>query len=93
MTAQATPLLWSHCQRDPFEYVIGYICDDKDTLEHELRHAQFGMDPPHAKRAQKAWDNMHKKDPGRAKAVVQHLRRSECTSTLASTPIWRVFVF
>jgi hypothetical protein len=77
LTLQRTPLLAAHRQVDPFDYIIGYICDDADTLEHELRHAQFCMDAAYRKRVTKAWDAMAKKDPGRAKAVVQHLKRSE----------------
>jgi hypothetical protein len=77
LTSQRTPLLAAHRQLEPFDYIIGYICDDADTLEHELRHAQFCMDAVYRKRVTKAWDAMAKKDPGRAKAVVQHLKRSE----------------
>ena len=79
---QRTPLLLAQRAAQPFEYVIGYIVDDADTKEHELRHAQFGMDAAHRKRVHKAWEAMHKKDPGRANAVVQQLKRDECTQIL-----------
>jgi len=67
--------LYPYKTKYKIRYVIAYMKGDKETIDHEKRHAKYYIDAAYRRSVRSSWKNLQQSQPKKCKSITKRLQK------------------